>query len=525
VRRGDRRPDSPRSRWRAVRGSPTLEAIVGGRARLPANNGQRYSPDGGSVGLTTEDAVGLGWDCSANWVIASYAVRLGYTELEPTSISARDDQQKRQPARSGPDSGDDAHRVRIRQTWRRNRRYGAQVLFTLDLRSLTADHARKAVDDAAGLQDEQVLGSTVDELVAGVLERHDLEVPVLHSERRELSDTGSQGGVRLHVPFSGTPALWSFSPNLHFGSGPPQGELDGSEIVVELGRADSGVEARADQWTSKVQQLLDHMRDDLEIWRTDLRHQLHSSATRRRAEAEQHQAGLRGIGIPIRRRGDAPSVFREPAIVRRKPPTRAQPAAGVVADAEPALSGAYYEHILFVIRAAGRAMERAPETYSGWGEEDRRQVLILMLNTHYAGKVFAEAFNGDGKTDILIREEDRNVFIGECKFYEGPKTVQDTVDQIFGYATWRDVRLAIIFFVDRVNFTEAIKRIKDTLGERPQFRGWVPLSEEHEREFRAEMVWPGDDLCFVTLHVSCFLTPRSAQVSAELPPEEASPAA
>ena len=64
--------------------------------------------------------------------------------------------------------------------------------------------------------------------------------------------------------------------------------------------------------------------------------------------------------------------------------------------------------------------------------------MILMLNTHYAGMVHAEAFNSDGKTDILIREEDKNVFIGECKFYDGPKTVTDTLKQIFGYTTWRD---------------------------------------------------------------------------------------
>jgi hypothetical protein len=297
------------------------------------------------------------------------------------------------------------------------------VLFTLDLRSLTADRARKAIDEAASLIDGQVLGSTIDELVQVALARHDLEVPVLHSDRRELSETGSQDGGRLHVPFSGNAALWSFSPNLYFSSGPPEGEVHGSELVVELGRADRGVEARADQWTTTVQQLLDQMRDDLEIWRTELRRQFRGWAIRRRAEAEQHQAGLQGIGIPIRRRGDAPAVFREAGIVRREPTARARPAADVAADAEPALSGAYYEHILFVIRAAGKAMERAPETYAGWGEEDRRQVLILMLNTHYAGKVFAEAFNGDGKTDILIREDDRNVFIGECKFYEGPKTV------------------------------------------------------------------------------------------------------
>ena len=156
-------------------------------------------------------------------------------------------------------------------------------------------------------------------------------------------------------------------------------------------------------------------------------------------------------------------------------------------------------------------MERAPETYYGWGEEDRRQVLILMLNTQYTGKAMAEAFNGDGKTDILIRDEDKNVFIGECKFYEGPETVNETLDQIFGYATWRDVKLAMIFFIDRVSFTQAIGRIRETVGASAQFRAWIAVRGEPESEFRAQMAWPGDEQRLVTMHVSAFHTPRSVE--------------
>lgn len=185
---------------------------------------------------------------------------------------------------------------------------------------------------------------------------------------------------------------------------------------------------------------------------------------------------------------------------------RARPAG----EPEPALPDGYYDHILFVIRAAGKAMERSPGTYEGWDEPDRRQVLVLMLNTHYAGKVTAEAFNGAGKTDILIREHDKNVFIGECKFYGGPKTVTETIEQLFGYATWRDVKLAIIFFVQRTGFTAALTRIRDTVAESAQFRRWLRVADEHETEFRAEMAWPGDDQRLVTLHVSAFHTPRPA---------------
>jgi len=208
-------------------------------------------------------------------------------------------------------------------------------------------------------------------------------------------------------------------------------------------------------------------------------------------------------------------VFSQQPIVRRPAAARARGSAAPSAVEEAALSDEYYEHILFVIRAAGKAMERSPATYARWGEEDRRQVLILMLNTHYEGQAMAEAFNADGDTDILIRVQDKNVFIGECKFYEGPQSVIDTVDQLFGYTTWRDVKLAIIFFVSRRDFTQAIERTRSAVSGHAQFRGWIPISNEPETELRARMAWPGDDRRLVTIHVSMFLTPQSPEPGAD----------
>jgi hypothetical protein len=60
------------------------------------------------------------------------------------------------------------------------------------------------------------------------------------------------------------------------------------------------------------------------------------------------------------RKADAPPTFAKPAIVRRKPPRPERSGTPAVAAPEPALSEDYYEHILFVIRAAGKAMERSP---------------------------------------------------------------------------------------------------------------------------------------------------------------------
>src|SRR5215211_2947366 len=48
-----------------------------------------------------------------------------------------------------------------------------------------------------------------------------------------------------------------------------------------------------------------------------------------------------------------------------------------------------------------------------------RDNLVVMLNSHYEGQATGETFNRSGKTDNLVRVEDRNVFIGECKWWPG----------------------------------------------------------------------------------------------------------
>lgn len=75
-----------------------------------------------------------------------------------------------------------------------------------------------------------------------------------------------------------------------------------------------------------------------------------------------------------------------------------------------------------------------------------RDHFLLQLNGHYEGGATGETFNASGKTDILIRAENRNVFIAECKFWRGKKAFDEAIDQLLGYLTWRDSKCALIVF-------------------------------------------------------------------------------
>jgi hypothetical protein len=103
-------------------------------------------------------------------------------------------------------------------------------------------------------------------------------------------------------------------------------------------------------------------------------------------------------------------------------------------------------------------MERHPSTHQGKDEESLRDHILTVLASHFP-QTTAETFNHLGKTDILIRQDGKNVFIGECKFWRGPKYHHDAIDQILGYLTWRDSKAAIIYFVRNKNLGPVLEEI------------------------------------------------------------------
>jgi hypothetical protein len=119
----------------------------------------------------------------------------------------------------------------------------------------------------------------------------------------------------------------------------------------------------------------------------------------------------------------------------------------------------------------------------------------------------AEAFNMSGKTDVLVRHpEGRNLFIGECKFWEGSKSFSETVDQLFSYAGWRDTKLAVVMFVREKGLTGVVEKARDALGEHDQFVEWAQALSE--TELRATMSWPGDERRHADLNVFFVHMPR-----------------
>lgn len=289
--------------------------------------------------------------------------------------------------------------------------------------------------------------------------------------------------LRIHVPYSGERVFFTQRPR-SFTLNPPQAAVGNDEIVLTFEHRQLDAErvrsqldhevAEIGRWLAWSRAMAQEHNDSLEA--TALR-----AVQERKAKLLRDRKAVAALGIPVRRRDDAPSyaipVARRRADVARPPSTtssRYQP--------EPALSDADYEEALRVITNACRQLERSPSTAKRLDEEERRDLLLVALNAQFEGQAGGEVFNGAGKTDILLRVDDRNVFIAECKIWRGTKGFGEAIDQLLGYLVWRDTKAALIVFIESKGASAVIEKSAQALATHAQCVRALPPTRPEERQ-------------------------------------------
>lgn len=142
-----------------------------------------------------------------------------------------------------------------------------------------------------------------------------------------------------------------------------------------------------------------------------------------------------------------------------------------------------YREALRVLRDQAIALERTPSLAAKLKEEEIRDVLLIGLNGQFEGKAGGELFNGGGKTDILIRVDNRNIFIGECKVWHGEKSMDEAHEQLFSYLVWRDTKAAILLFIRNKDVTAVIRKAVAKIWKHPNFKRDRLSNREGEYEF------------------------------------------
>ena len=325
----------------------------------------------------------------------------------------------------------------------------------------------------------------------------------VYDRSRPAYVTGTR--IAVFVPFEGDTQLLDCKPST-FTYNPPRATIRGNSLVLIYDRPVSDAANIRDEFQRDLgllKQFLGWVEHDVNQFNITIEEKASQFISARREKLLHDRGIVENLGFPLRR-SDAPTTYATPEVRRRIMP-RLPSVSTDPFQPEPALPADDYEYILSVISNMVLVMERSPQAFRGMSEEDLRQHFLVQLNGHYDGQATGETFNYEGKTDILIRVANKNVFIAECKFWTGPSGMSDAIDQLLSYTSWRDTKTALLIFNrDRIMST-VLEKIPDVVKGHTNFK--KELSYDSETGSRYILGHRDDPNKDVTLTVIAFDVP------------------
>lgn len=326
------------------------------------------------------------------------------------------------------------------------------LFYKVDMHGVMDHQLASAGQDIAGYDANRLLNTPIGDLVPYFVEKYQLAVPTLHKDQAFVDqregkvaiidyfsrDYGGDRGVReitgthveLTVPFSGDKEMFYVRPTT-YNTAPPRAVVTSNAVVIRVAGRDMApdhVKRALESTLADIEQYLSWQRGTANDFNNRLATSVKQTIEARKTKFLGDRNLVAGLGFPMKPRADALPTYSAPQVRRKVQPAPA--ASNAAFKPEPVLDEANYKHILNVIDNMTVVMERSPTAFAEMGEEDIRQHYLVQLNGHFEGAATGETFNHQGKTDILIRVDGRNIFIAECKFWRGEKQFIETVDQI-----------------------------------------------------------------------------------------------
>lgn len=309
--------------------------------------------------------------------------------------------------------------------------------------------------------------------------------------------------ITYHIPFSGNHELLRCIPSTRI--------LWTREVYIEdrcicfdiidfYGDGDR-VKQEANNILSSIKTQVGHLVTEVENYNKGLRDQANGTLSTRRKQL----TVLASLGVPIRKSDNVPETFAVPT-VRKKVVTKPT-IHSTVGAVVPTVNEEIYHEILQTICDMGKVFERLPSTYAGKSEEMLRDHLILQLEPRFEGSTTGETFNKSGRTDILIRYENSNIFVAECKFWDGKAKHLKTIDQLLSYLTWRDSKTAIICFVKRKEITPVVDEVAESTKTHPCYVRQLDTKHNSWQMFQFHL--PNDPSCKIKVAILTFHIPES----------------
>jgi hypothetical protein len=385
--------------------------------------------------------------------------------------------------------------------------YGGPDMFSI------VEHRRGQIKEAVEkVPKNTLLNASEEDLIAAMVEDLSLAVPAISDHHTaEINETKvdvSGDPMRLildpskpfyipgttvviSIPFQGDPSFFRVQPST-YSLNPPRGTVVGNELRLSYTRTDPRGDEIKRQYESDLQQIqasLQHLASAADQFHRQLPEAVRAQIQSRKTRLLAADGMVASLGLSLKLRDDSRGTVSVP-IKKRVPRIEQIRTSTKPYVPEPTLASEDYEAILRIMTNMVLVMERSPHAFVGMGEEDLRMQFLVQLNGQYEGRATGETFNFEGKTDILIRENGKNVFIAECKVWKGPKELLAAFDQLLSYLSWRDTKAALIVFSRNANFSEVLASVKETVPTHRLFKRTV--GQQSESSFRYILGQPGD---------------------------------
>jgi len=335
-----------------------------------------------------------------------------------------------------------------------------------------------------------------------------------HYQRRARFDRSGPSFIKgtkieITIPFDGDAEVFNIQPSsFTYILTAPITEVRGQLLILRIQGRDLSQESVQDKIQSTISSInsnLNNLRKDVSGWNSRINNHARQQIENRKKKLLADRNLVASLGFPLKVRGGSSMTYTTPNVRRKINPTLPE-ASTEPFRPEPTLEMKEYENILKILRNMVIVIERSPNAFINMKEEDLRQHFLVQLNAQYEGTATGETFNYEGKTDILIRFEGKNLFIAECKFWKGEKALLDTIDQLLGYTSWRDTKTAILVFNRNKNLSSVLGKIYETVKSHSCYKR--ETSTGQETEFRYIFHIPQDKNREIHLTIMVFDVPE-----------------
>jgi len=287
--------------------------------------------------------------------------------------------------------------------------------------------------------------------------------------------------ILVSIPFDGDSELFLYRGST-FTDPPPEGKVTDDKLFlsIEFLSLSSKEEKDSDEVTRlldstmfEIERNIKWVNKDVSNFNNDLPRFIQDNIQNRKEKIQRDERIVAALNIPLKR-SEIGKTFEIPAI-KQKISIKLPEVGKEKFEPEPTISDENYTNILKIIQNMIVTMERSPSTFSKLSEEELRGFILVYLNGIFEGSATGETFNEYGKTDILIRHNGKNIFIAECKFWDGEKSFLSAINQLLSYASWRDTKTAIIIFNKTKGFSDVLKKIEIAV---PKHRNYKKLLQK-----------------------------------------------